>query len=115
MRLPSCSLPLTAWKPRRDLLEQPAVPVRVFERSEREVGTAFRVAPVDPRVLHGGVEGASGIVEDLAHLDAAGGEIGAGRGDVVYGEDQAGPRAGLWRHDSLAEDDRGWRVVRRHL
>src|SRR5262249_50800894 len=37
-------LPLAAGKPRLDLLEQPSVPVRVFERGERVVGTTLRVA-----------------------------------------------------------------------
>src|ERR1044071_5310678 len=49
-------LPLAARKPRGDLLEQPAVPVRVLERGKREVGTTLRVGPADARVLHGVVE-----------------------------------------------------------
>src|SRR5262245_12491628 len=51
----SCSrrLPHAAWKPRLDLLEQPAVPVRILERGEREVGTTLRVTPADAWVLHG--------------------------------------------------------------
>src|SRR5215475_10323775 len=41
--LGSCSrrLPLAAGKPRRDLLEQPAIPVRIIERGERVVGTTL--------------------------------------------------------------------------
>jgi hypothetical protein len=31
------------------------------------------------------------------------------------GEDKAARRAGLGRRDSLAEDDRGFRIMRRHL
>src|SRR5215207_3754009 len=108
-------LPLAAGEPRRDLLEQPAVPVRVLERGEREVGTAFGVAPADARVLQGVVEGAAGVVEDLAHVNAAGDEVGAGGVEVFYGEDEAVGRARLGRRDPLAEDDRGSRVVRRHL
>ena len=54
-------------------------------------------------------------MEDLAHVDAAGDQVVAGGVDVVHGEDQAARRAGLGRRDSLAEDDRGFRVVRRHL
>src|SRR5262249_15407673 len=46
-------LPLAAGKPLLDLLEQPAVTVRIFERSEREVGTTLRVAPTDAWVLDG--------------------------------------------------------------
>ena len=75
----------------------------------------MRVAPADARVLHGVVEGAAGVVEDLAHVDAAGDQVVAGGVDVVHGEDQAARRAGLGRRDSLAEDDRGFRVVRRQL
>src|SRR4051794_10125389 len=40
----SRQLPLAAGKPRLDLLEQPAVPIRILERRKREVGTALRVA-----------------------------------------------------------------------
>ena len=54
-------------------------------------------------------------MEDLAHVDAAGDQVVAGGVDVVHGEDQAVRRAGLGRRDSLAEDDRGFRVVRRQL
>src|SRR5437868_14691534 len=45
----SCSrqLPLAAGKPRLDLLEQPAVPVRILERGKRVVGTTLRIAPAD--------------------------------------------------------------------
>ncbi len=100
-------LPLAAGKPRLDLLEQPAVPVRILERGKRVVGTTLRVAPADAWVLHGVVEGAAGIVEDLAHLDAAGDEVVAGGGNVVDGENQAVYCAGLGGRNSLAEDDRG--------
>jgi hypothetical protein len=50
-------LPFAAGKPRLDLLEQPAVPVRILERGKREVGTTLRVAPADAWALHGVVEG----------------------------------------------------------
>ena len=79
------------------------------------IGTTLRVAATDAWVLHGVVEGAAGVVEDLAYVDAAGDQLGAGGVDVVYGEGQAVRRAGLRRRDSLAEDNRGWRVVRRQL
>src|SRR5215213_3294479 len=108
-------LPLAAGKPRLDLLKKPAVPVRVLERGKREVGTTLRVAPGDAWVLHGVVEGAGGVVEDLAHVDAAGDQVVPGRVDVVHGEDQTVPRARDGRRDSVAEDDRGFRVVRRNL
>src|SRR4029434_9803419 len=100
-------LPLAAGKPRLDLLKQPLVPVRVLERGEREVGTTLRVAPADAWVLHGVVEGEAGVVEDLAHLDAAGDQVVAGGLDIVHGEDQAVRQTGLGRSDALAEDDRG--------
>ena len=54
-------------------------------------------------------------MEDLTHVDAARDQVVAGGVDVVDGKDQAVRRAGLGRRDSLAEDDRGFRVVRRHL
>ena len=57
----SLLLPFAAGKARRDLLEQPPVPVWILKRGKREVGTTFRVAPSDARVLHGVVEGAAGV------------------------------------------------------
>src|SRR6185369_6935030 len=48
-------------------------------------------------------------------LDAAGDKVVAGGFDVVHGENQTVRRAGLNRRDSLAEDDRGLRIMRRHL
>src|SRR5215813_10257956 len=67
----SLLIPFAARKARRDLLEQPTVPVWILKRGKREVGTTFRVAPSDARVLQGVVEGAAGVVEDLADVDAA--------------------------------------------
>src|SRR5436190_5781640 len=49
--------PFAAGKTRRDLLEQPAVPVRTLKGGKREVGTTFGVAPSHARVLHGVVKG----------------------------------------------------------
>src|SRR4029434_3755922 len=69
---PVLLLPFAAGKPLLDLLEQPAVPVRILERGKREVGTTFRVAPAAARVLHGVVARAAGVVEDLANVDATG-------------------------------------------
>ena len=111
----SRQVPLAAGKPRLDLLEQPAVPVRILERGKRVVGTTFRVAPADAWVLHGVVEGAAGVVENLAHVDAAGDQVVAGGVDVVHGQDQAVHRARLGGRDSLAEDDRGLRTGRSEL
>jgi hypothetical protein len=100
-------LPLAAGEACRDLLQQPAVPVRILERGEREVGTPFGVAPGDAWVLDAVVEGAGGVVEDLAHVDAASDEVVAGGVEVLHGEEQGVRRAGRPRGDSLAEDDRG--------
>src|SRR5436190_21782430 len=82
----SCGFPFASGKACRDLLEQPAVPVWILKRGKREVGTTFRVAPSDARVLHGVVEGAAGVVEDLADVDAAGDQVLAGGVDVIRGE-----------------------------
>src|SRR5437773_510183 len=84
-----------AGKSRRDLLEQPAVPVWILKRGKRVVGTTLRIAPADARVLYGVVEGAAGVVEDLTHLDAAGDQVVASGVDVVHGEDQDVRRASL--------------------
>src|SRR5688500_9453199 len=64
------SLPFAAGEPLLDFLKLPAVPVRIFERGEREIGTAFRVAPGDARFLHRVVERAAGVMEDLTGVDA---------------------------------------------
>ena len=47
-----CGFPFAAGKAGRDLLKQPAVPVWILKRGKREIGTTFRVAPGDARVLH---------------------------------------------------------------
>ena len=91
----SRQLPFAAGKSRRDLLEQPSVPVWILKRGKRVVGTTLRIAPADARVLYGVVERAAGVVEDLAHLDAAGNQVVAGDVDIVDGEDQDVRRARL--------------------
>ena len=48
----------------------------------------MRVAPADAWVLQGVVEGAAGIVKNLAHVDAAGDQVVAGDVDVVHRQDQ---------------------------
>src|SRR5437867_11671588 len=103
----SCCLlvPFTAGKSCRDLLEQPAVPVWVLKRGKREIGTTFRVAPNDARVLHGVVQGASGAVEDLAGVNAASDKVLADGVNVIHGQHQV-RRARSGRRDSLAKDDR---------
>ena len=37
----------TAWQPRRDLLKQPGVAIRITERGERKVATVFRIRSAD--------------------------------------------------------------------
>jgi hypothetical protein len=64
-------LPLAAGKPRRDLLEQPAIPVRILERGKRVVGTTLRVTSGDARVVNGVVEGAASVVENLTSTPRA--------------------------------------------
>jgi hypothetical protein len=72
------------------------------------VGATFRVPPADAWILDGVVQGTRGVVEDLADVDAAGGQLVSGGVDVVHGEHQGRPRARLAGRDSLAEDDRGF-------
>src|SRR5687767_5206753 len=109
-----CRLPFASRNPHRDLLQEPIVSIRIFERGKREVRTVLRVAPGDARVLHCVVEWTSREVEDLAHIDAAANKVAARGVDVVHCKHKL-CRAVFGRSDSLAEDDRGVRVVRRHL
>src|SRR4029077_7500127 len=107
-------LPFAAGKACRDLLQQPAVPVWILKRGKREVGTTFRVPPSHARVLDRVVEGAAGVVEDLADVDAAGDQAVAGCVNVLHREDQF-RRARRGRSDSLAENDRRLRTRRSKL
>src|SRR5437764_9982901 len=70
-RAGSCGFPFASGKSRGDLLEQPAVPVWILKRGKREVGTTFRVAPSDARVLDAINEWAGSVVEDLAGPNSA--------------------------------------------
>src|SRR6266851_349542 len=90
---------LPARKARRDLLDQPAVAVRVAERDERAVALVIRSRAGYPPP-------GPGVVEYLAHLGAAAGELGPGRVDVGDGQLQAVCRARCGRGDPGAEDDR---------
>src|SRR5439155_9147218 len=101
----SCGFPFAPGKACRDFLEKPAVPVWILKRGKREVGTTFRVAPSDARVLDSVVKGAAGVVEDFADVDAAPDQVLAGGVDVIHGEDQV-RLARPGRRDSLAKDDR---------
>jgi hypothetical protein len=106
-QLRSSVFPLPARKPRRDLLEEPPVAVRIAEGGVREVGATFQVRSRNktPPIA----------VEHLADLDAAAEEVRTRRIDV--GDDQlqtlSGARLGCG--EALAEGDRARRVRWREL
>src|SRR5215208_3605582 len=97
------ALPLAAGEPRRDLLELPAVAVRVAERGPREVRARVVVEP-------GG-----SVHRHLADVDAAADEIVPDSLDVADDEDHARGGSRLRRGATLAELDRARRVGRREL
>lgn len=72
----SSVLPVPARKPRCDLLEEPAVAVRIAERGIREIGATFRVR------VRARKKTAPVAVEHLAYLDAAADEVVARCVDV---------------------------------
>src|SRR5215213_5716722 len=94
-------------QPGRDLLQQPAIAVRVAERGERAVRAAFRIRTTDWAV--------QSEVEDLAHLDAGGDQSVAGSLNV--GDDQVSSleRSGRGRREIPAELDRAPGAERREL
>ena len=69
-------------------------------------GMTFRVAPSDARFLHSVIKWAAGVMEDLAHVDAAADQVIAGGVEVVHREGTSSCRARPDRRDSPAEDDR---------
>src|ERR1039457_3352020 len=90
-----------AGEPRRDLLDQPRIAVRIVEGEERPVAGALRVGTGLPSF--GGKRRA---VPDLARVEATAGEFVMGRFDV--GDDQPPlGRARRGRRESRAERDRG--------
>src|SRR5215207_7826588 len=97
-------LPSAPGDPGRDLLEQPAVAVRVAEGGVREVRAPGQV---EPRGLRG--------LLDLADVDAAADEIRPGGVDVLDRQVQLLEGPGLHRRDALPEVDRSLRSRRRHL
>src|SRR5678816_2971050 len=97
------SLPLASGKPRRDLLDQPTVPVGIFKRNKRVVRTTFRVAPTYTRGFDGIVKWSACVVEDLADINTACDQFSARGVDVVNGKDQVFPG---WK--PVAKDDRGF-------
>src|SRR3954447_26884733 len=96
-------LPFPAGEPGGDLLEQPAVAVRVVERGEHEVRAPFHVQARWP------------LLEHLADIDAAADEIFPGGVDVLDREDYPLEGSRLTGGDALAEVDRAPGVRRRHL
>src|SRR3954447_19077537 len=97
-------LPAAPGDPGRDLLEQPAVAVRVAERRVREVRAPRQVEPRRlRRLLH------------VADVDAAAEEILPGGVDVLDRQVQLLQGPGLHRRDALTEVDGGLRPRRRHL
>ena len=99
-RLWSRQVPLATWKPRLDLLEQPAVPVRILERGKWVIRTSLRVPPADAWVLQGVVEGTAGVVENLAYVNSTGDKVVAGGIDVVHSQNRVVDRARLGGSDS---------------
>src|SRR3712207_4266245 len=84
-----CTRTSASRQPGRDLLEHPAVAVRVAEHGVRLVAATLGVRPGQPdaRVLR--VEPTGGAVEDLAHRGAPLDVLGARGLDVLRGEQQS--------------------------
>ncbi len=81
-------LPFPAGEPGRDLLEQPAVAIRVAERRVRGVrAPPLRVGPRDARVRFAGLARLPLVVVHLADVHAAADEIGPGSFDVLDGKE----------------------------
>jgi len=107
-------------QPRRDLLEKPAVAVRITERRERVVAAMLGIRTADPEApkqvglvrasVHAGV-----VVEHLADLDAPTEQLVAGGLDVGDDHVQALGGAGCCRGNILAEDDGATGARRREL
>src|SRR5271155_3922190 len=109
----------TPRKPRRDLLEEPAVAIRIMERGERAIAAmlGIRTADAEPPKQVGLVRASvhALVVEHLADLDAATEELVAGGGDVGDDQVQALGGAGCCPVDVPAEDDRASGARRREL
>src|SRR5664279_2112657 len=107
----------TAGQPRGDLLEQPAVAVRVAERGEGAVARAIGRRAADATVRAGELEPSASLpfVEHLADLDTARHQLVAGYLDI--GDDQVPnlSRTGRGRRESRAELDRALGARRREL
>jgi hypothetical protein len=98
-------------QPRCDLLEQPAVAIRILERRKRAVASMLGISPADAhapkqvRLVGTGVH-TVGVVEHLADLDAATKQVFAGGLDVGDDQVQTLRGAGCGGGDIGAEDDR---------
>ena len=108
------------WRSLGQLLQQPAIPVRIAERGERVVAGMLGIRPgnSDPPEQVGFVRAgvcATGVVEHAADLHAATDQFFAGCLDV--GDNQVQPLGGpgSGRGDVLAEDDRAPGTGRREL
>src|SRR5580693_3067667 len=73
-----------AGQPGGDLLDQPAVAVRVAERRKRTIALVLRGRASHPRRGPGVVEHPGAVVEDLADLGAPLGQFGARLVDVAH-------------------------------
>src|ERR1700739_3010984 len=96
-RRSSSALPLSARKPRLDLLEQPPVAIRIAERGIGLVRAALRVWSRNTSPSE---------VEHLADLDAAADEIRTRSVDVGDDQQQALDGAGLICGEARPESDR---------
>jgi hypothetical protein len=99
----------------RDLLQQPAVAVRVAERRERPVVGVLRRRPDGPVGVADVVEDPARVVEDLGDLDPAPDQVLPRRRDVGHRQLQPLIRARIGPGDPFAEDDRALRPRRREL
>src|SRR5512146_2528221 len=106
-------------QPGCDLLQEPAVAIRIVEGGERVVTGMRRVRTAGPKsskyvgLVRAGVHVAA--VEDFADFDAATEQIFPGGLNVGDGQVQALGRAGRSRGHVLAEDYRAPRAGRREL
>src|SRR5215475_2157082 len=80
--------PFAAGKARRDFLEQPLVPVRIFKRGERCIRSAFWFWPANSRSKQ------SIKMKNLRHVDAAADEISTRFLDVGHNKINIPQRTG---------------------
>ena len=107
----------SSGKTRLDLLEQPAVAVRIAERGERAIAGVVGCGPADSTARAVALELSSRRpgVEHLADLGTAGDELVACSLDVGDDQVEALGRARRGRRDVRAELDRAPRAGRREL